>query len=239
VSTAPGPIIGQGRASVIYDLGDGSVLRRHRNPSASTESEAAAMRLAAAGGVAVPVVYAAAGPDIRMELVPGPTMLDVLLDDPGRAEDCGRMLADLHRQLDHVRLPERSVRGRRQRADGSDGLLHGDLHPGNVVLSPQGPVLLDWTNHRRGPRAVDRALTWIILACFDPAPELVAMDRVRRRVLDGYLLSVDRGRAAAALGAAATIRQADPGTTAAEREKILALVGRHHRAVQAPADEIS
>ncbi|HEU5485804.1 MAG TPA: phosphotransferase [Microlunatus sp.] len=218
MSTAPGPVIGRGRASVIHDLGDGSVLRRYRNTAQSAETEAAAMRLAAAGGVSVPIVHAAPGPDIRMELVVGPTLLAAVLDDPTGAEDSGRVLADLHRQLDGVRLPD----------GGPGGLVHGDLHPGNVVLSARGPVLLDWTNHRRADRAVDRALTWIILACFDPEPELAAVDLVRRRVLDGYLQAIDRDRVAAALDVAASIRRADPATTPTEQAKIAGLVDRHH-----------
>ena len=75
MSADPGPILAQGRASIIYDLRDGTVLRRYVGSDRSAEPEAEVMRHAAEAGVSVPVVHSASGPDIRMDLVPGPTML--------------------------------------------------------------------------------------------------------------------------------------------------------------------
>jgi hypothetical protein len=50
-------------------------------------------------------------------------------------------------------------------ADRSDRRLvvcHGDVHPGNVIQSADGPVLLDWDLLCRGPAAWDHAplMTW-------------------------------------------------------------------------------
>lgn len=222
MSDDPGPVIGQGRASVIYDLGDGTVLRRYTNSSHSAEPEAAAMRLAAAAGVPVPVVHSAVGPEIRMELVPGPTMLSDLVDHPHCAETYGRELAVLHRSLDHV-----------QPATRSDlRLVHGDLHPGNVVISGHGPVLLDWTNYRFAQRALDLALTWLILACFEPIEvnPLTTFSSLRGPLLDGFLAAVDQSAAAASLDDAANIRHADPATTPAEHARIDLLCDQHHSA---------
>ncbi len=41
-------------------------------------------------------------------------------------------------------------------------VCHGDVHPGNVIQSAQGPVLLDWDLVCRGPAAWDHAplMTW-------------------------------------------------------------------------------
>ena len=103
MSADPGPVLAKGRASIIYDLRDGTVLRRYAGSDRSAEPEAEVMRLAAAAGVRVPVVHSASGPDIRMDLVPGPTMLSDLVDHPDRAGDYGRVLADLHASLDQVR----------------------------------------------------------------------------------------------------------------------------------------
>ncbi len=49
----------------------------------------------------------------------------------------------------------------RSRADESV-VCHGDLHPGNVLQGPDGPVLLDWDLLCWAPRAWDHAplLTW-------------------------------------------------------------------------------
>jgi len=205
------PVIGEGRASVVYDLGDGTVLRRYRRSTVSAEPEAELMRLAAAAGVPVPTVHGATGPDLRMERVPGPTMLSDLAEHPRRAESHGRELAALHRRLDAVE-PSRGP---------GIGLLHGDLHPDNVVLGPAGPVLVDWTNSGFGPRALDLAVTWLLLACFDPADEQQSLvDALRPPLLNAFLGAIDRSAATAFLDAAAEIRHADPGTTPAEHVRI-------------------
>jgi hypothetical protein len=36
-------------------------------------------------------------------------------------------------------------------------------HPENVLLSPDGPVVIDWTNARGGQAAQNIAMTWLIL----------------------------------------------------------------------------
>ncbi|TMA37195.1 MAG: aminoglycoside phosphotransferase family protein, partial [Deltaproteobacteria bacterium] len=36
-----------------------------------------------------------------------------------------------------------------------DQLCHGDMHPGNIMLSRRGPMVIDWTNARRGHPAAD------------------------------------------------------------------------------------
>ena len=48
----------------------------------------------------------------------------------------------------------------------ADGLCHGDIHPGNVILTADGPRLIDWTFAIRAPAALDHALTHINLTEF-------------------------------------------------------------------------
>lgn len=195
-------MVGQGRSSVVYDLGNGTVLRRYRDESQSAHSEALAMRAAAAAGVRVPRVHRVAGPDLVMDAIVGPTMLAELLVHPDRAEHYGGILADLHRGLDGV-------------PSGSPaGLVHGDLHPGNVLVSAEGAVLIDWTNTRWADRSLDLAITWILLACFGPADPALdsAVRAVREPLLRGFLAEVDQGAAAASLQEAATVRHGDPAT---------------------------
>jgi Ser/Thr protein kinase RdoA (MazF antagonist) len=49
-----------------------------------------------------------------------------------------------------------------QQRAGDLVVCHGDVHPGNVIQSEQGPVLLDWDLTCRGPAAWDHAplMTW-------------------------------------------------------------------------------
>lgn len=171
------------------------------------------MLRAAQAGVAVPKVHGVSGPAIRMDRIDGPTMAVLLAQHPEQARPFGRLLADLHHALDAT-------------CSADAALVHGDLHPGNVVMSPDGPVLIDWTNFRIGPRALDVALTWLVLESFDPDDDAlrVQLAPLRRELLRSFLEAVDVPAAAAALPDAAVIRRADPATTAAERFRIDHLV---------------
>jgi len=92
-------------------------------------------------------------------------------------------------------------------------------------------VLLDWTNHRFAYRTLDLALTWLILACFapDPGDTPAPSGAVRSALLESFLGAVDRSAAVAALDDAATIRRADPATTAVEHIRIEHLRTAHRR----------
>ncbi|HEX8509060.1 MAG TPA: phosphotransferase [Propionibacteriaceae bacterium] len=148
-----------------------------------------------------------------MDRVDGPTMADQLAEHPEQAEPLGRLLADLHRALD------------RTRSRGS-ALVDGDLHPDNVLMSAEGPVLFDWTNQRTGPRALDVALTWLMLGCFNPDDDALRahLAPLRAEFLRCFLEAVDAGAAAAALPEAAMIRRADASTTFEEHSRIDRLV---------------
>lgn len=52
---------------------------------------------------------------------------------------------------------------RLERLPEGDRLLHGDLHPGNVLLGPAGPVVIDWDNVTAGPAAADLARTELLV----------------------------------------------------------------------------
>ncbi len=221
---APGPLIAEGRSATVHDLGDGWVLRRCRDPAADVGTEAAALRLAGRSGVPVPAVRRAEGPDLELEHVRGPSLLSSLLGEPSAAASCGRLLADLHRLLDGVPAPAGC--GLPMPTGRPGRLLHGDLHPGNVLLSDRGPVIVDWTDAGSGPSAHDTATTWLVLACLDAQDrgEQAGVAAVRRPLLDAFLDGVDRAAAAAAMPAVATRRLADGATTDVERTRIRALL---------------
>lgn len=62
-----------------------------------------------------------------------------------------------------------------------DGLSHCDLHPGNVIVTPDGPRLVDWTGTKRGGAAIDLACCHFLLT--DLVPEILG-DPARQRALD-------------------------------------------------------
>jgi hypothetical protein len=105
-------------------------------------------RLLGAGehGVPVPQVFDATGPDIVMEKVDGPTMLADVARCPWRLFRHAEILARVHRQVHAAPGPD----WLRAPFGYGDTLLHLDLHPINVLLSPRGPVVIDWQGAGRG-----------------------------------------------------------------------------------------
>jgi Ser/Thr protein kinase RdoA (MazF antagonist) len=56
------------------------------------------------------------------------------------------------------------------RLSPGDGLCHCDLSPGNVIMTAEGPKLVDWTFAMRAPAAVDLGFLHVILS--ELAPEI-------------------------------------------------------------------
>ena len=49
-------------------------------------------------------------------------------------------------------------------------LCHGDFHPGNILLTRHGPVIIDWMTASKGTAVGDVARTSIILETAKPPP---------------------------------------------------------------------
>jgi aminoglycoside phosphotransferase (APT) family kinase protein len=158
-SDAPGRLVGAGRAADVYAIGAGKVLRRYRT-SFDARPEAEMMRYLAHAGYPVPAVYDADGSDLVMEWLDGRDMLADISRRPWLARRHARTLADLHNRLHQIAAP----RGWPQLAGARGMVLHLDLHPGNVMLTSRGPVVIDWTNARSGPAGADVAMAYLIMA---------------------------------------------------------------------------
>ena len=192
--------VGAGRASTVLDLGDGRVLRRGGAPA----REAAIMEHARSAGYPVPAVHEVREDALVLERIDGPTMMQDVRRRPWRLGAHGRLLAGLHRRLHAIPYQDAA-------------LLHLDLHPLNVLLGPEGPVVIDWTNARAGPPALDVALTWVIAAS--------SGGLAGRAFLRPFLAEFDRRELEGALPAAVAYRVADPNVTDAERARARALLG--------------
>lgn len=223
----PDRLIASGRAADVYDLGDGTVLRRYRDDRHDIECEARAMRHVAEHGVPVPAVVSATGRDLVMERVEGHTMFDALDDRPLHGLRLMRLLADVQAQIAAVPAPSWLMPPgwSASHRDDAPAVLHLDLHPMNVLLSDDGPVVIDWTNVAGGPAGFDAAVTYVVMATYavdDRQQQLAqralvgAFRRARgKRLLDPFLV------------AACDHRLADRGTTPEERERVVALRRRY------------
>jgi aminoglycoside phosphotransferase (APT) family kinase protein len=197
VTDAPGPILASGRDADIFDIGGGRVLRRSREGKDVT-GEARLMQWLQGEGIPVPAVYEFTETDLVMERIDGPTLIDHATKKPWTIPAVGRTLGDLHRRVHAVTAPDFVQR----RVGEGTALLHLDLHPLNVLVGPDGPVIIDWTNARVGDPAYDVAYAWLVLATADlqagPVERALAMVG-RRAFLRGFLGRVDRDAAALAM----------------------------------------
>lgn len=222
--TRLGQLVAVGRTSDVFEFGPGAVVKVPR-PSvppnwAADEAEfTAAVRLLGAPAPAVlDVVQIQERDAIVFERVWGPSMLDLILDDPKNAGAYGQELASVHRQILRAGLPvavsglvgrmQSKIIEIKQFSEAERGhalhvleslprgaaLLHGDLHPGNVLMSPAGPVAIDWFDAAIGHPVADVVRSSLLIRPFDSVMDRPHMPEVARPVLrelhESYVLAM-------------------------------------------------
>jgi aminoglycoside phosphotransferase (APT) family kinase protein len=242
----PGRRIAVGRTAEVFDWGDGRVLKliRPEMPAPLGEIEARAMRAVMAAGLAAPRLLETTEIDGRFGLVYeriyGRSMTQTMPVRPWRIGAMGRQFARLQAAMHESsgeglrdvkeylagmmdiagdRLPAELRAAALDRMRGlPDGaaLLHGDMQPGNVVLTAAGPEVIDWITAARGDPAADIARTIYLLreAVIPgprPAPPTRAVIEVSRRWFTRSYLAAYR-----------RMRPLDPVAVAAWRPVVLA-----------------
>lgn len=213
----PGRLLTSGASADIYTVDDDRVLRRYRDGRDVTPERRLLDHLAAHGFPA-PRVDDASGADLVMEWLHGPTMLQALGAGEMSLHDAGELLADLHRQLHEVPVPQDWQPAGVGDAAPGPVVVHLDLHPGTVVLTERGPYVVDWSHARPGTAELDAAVSALLVA-------EVAVDaggdysQAARALLAAFLhaTEVDPVRA---LDEAAAMRAADPQLVPGERELV-------------------
>ena len=191
------------------------------------------MDYARSRGYPVPRARAQSDTEIVMDRLEGVTMLDDIGRRPWRIERHARTLAELLRRLHALEAPAWLPT---PLGDG-DALLHLDLHPDNVILTDNGPVVIDWPNAARGPAGADVAHTWIVLACSGPTTGAYrrALSAAGRRVFTRlFLRHCDRAEALPFIEAAGAYRLANRTLPQSELEAIQRLVDRVTPRLPAP-----
>ncbi|WP_346534682.1 phosphotransferase [Micromonospora sp. DPT] len=160
--------LASGRVADVYALGADRVIRRCRD-GGDVRVEAELMAYLRAQGYPVPEVFRADGPDLEMTRLAGPTLAEALVTGVVDIRSGARILATLHDRL-HA-LPTRTS------PDPTARVLHLDLHPENVMVTAEGPVVIDWGNAGEGPPELDVAMTALIVAevATDPTSPFVAL----------------------------------------------------------------
>lgn len=209
-----GPKIAEGRDSEIFEHGPGKVIRVARD-GRSLVAEAEIMRYVRTHDYPCPEVYDAGDGYLIMDRLEGPTMMDAVGEPPFPLRRFGHLLAELHERLHRIPAPL----GLRTAPLPGDRLVHRDLHPLNVMMTPDGPMVIDWSNASAGDPAFDIADTWALFACAT-APT-TGLDRIivpigRRVMLRAFLSRVDKAAARRAIPAAVDHRRTDRNLTPAE-----------------------
>jgi uncharacterized protein (TIGR02172 family) len=194
-----GKLIGQGRAAEVCAWGEGSVLKLFLPswPREAVEGEAQVARVAHDAGVPTPAVGEIVELDgrygVEFDRIDGPSMLGGVMTHPWQLFRVTRQSAELQAAIHECRAPElRSlkdiIRGaitasdvldtglkqvvlqRLEQLPDGDRLCHGDFHPDNIIMSPDGPAVIDWSNGLRGDPLADVARTWLLIRLGEPIP---------------------------------------------------------------------
>jgi aminoglycoside phosphotransferase (APT) family kinase protein len=211
--------IGEGREAEMFAWEGGTILRLLRGTDRRNQVqwEAAAMETARARGLPVPAVFGITEvmgrPGIIMERVDGPDLLTQINARPWTIFQAGSLLGDVHARLHSVTASERlpmlkptlaarigsrpeippelarfAIDSLNDLPEG-DRICHFDYHPANVLISSAGPVVIDWTNVKRGDHHADVARSVLILRLGEPPPGSVsAVMKVLIRFARGILL---------------------------------------------------
>ncbi|MEU2288783.1 phosphotransferase [Streptomyces sp. NPDC013178] len=153
---APGRLLGSGRTADVYEIDEAWVLRRDRDGWGDAAAEGAVMAHVRAHGYPAPAVRPSGSrTDLVMERLDGPTMLQAFAAGALGAEEAGATIARLLRALHAV--PART-------SGPGAAVLHLDLHPENVILTSDGPRVIDWATAEEGEPGLDWGMSAVILA---------------------------------------------------------------------------
>jgi aminoglycoside phosphotransferase (APT) family kinase protein len=177
---------------VVHAYGRGTVIKvpKPATPASWIRAEAKHVEAARAVGAPAPALLGMeevfGRPASVWERVDGPSLWQRVVDHPSRSADFGRRLADVQLALFElvppVTLPDQrdrltsKIRWSAANVDASLGLAldllpertgtpllcHGDLHPSNVIMSGDGPVIVDWFDASRGDGVADVARSLLL-----------------------------------------------------------------------------
>jgi aminoglycoside phosphotransferase (APT) family kinase protein len=221
--------IGVGRTAEVYPAGPGRVVKLGL-PGMSARVlavEAEKTRAVHDAGVPAPAPHGAVEIGGRhgfvFDRVDGELMLEEIRRVPWRYRSHARGLARVHADVHSCRttaLPPveerlaeaidradlsphhaRAAKDRLLAPGGGSAVLHGDFHPGNVMVTSAGPVVIDWLDASRGDPAADVARTLWLLSPAAVPPEIPwrgvltrGVGLLRRRYLREYLARIPLDR---------------------------------------------
>jgi aminoglycoside phosphotransferase (APT) family kinase protein len=188
-----GDVVARGSRSVVHAYGRGAVVKvpKPGTPASWILSEAEHVEAVRTVGAPAPALLGMeqvfGRPASVWERVDGPSLWEQVVERPARSADVGRALAEIQLALFEL-VPPVTLPAQRDRLmskirwsaanvdpslglaldrlpvqTGTPRLCHGDLHPSNVIVSKDGPVIVDWFDASRGDRVADVARSLLTL----------------------------------------------------------------------------
>ncbi len=197
-----GEIIGEGRTSTVYAWGTDAVVKvpKPHIPDGWLAVERTFVDAVGAVGAPAPdvggTVTVEGRESVVFERIEGDSMWDVLQHEPARQHELMEQFGALQREIHALSLPSgvpdavarmRSKLGEivglraEEHDEASDVLdslprgaavLHGDLHPGNVIVTDAGLVAIDWFDVSIGHPHADVLRTELLLRPLPDGPPL-------------------------------------------------------------------
>ncbi len=207
----PSTFIAAGASAQVYRLEEGRVLKLfHAGIDRSIIArEYAIARAVQASGLPVPHVFGMAEADGRQGIVyaemRGPNLLSYIARHPHRAPWALEQMARLQARIQHCPAPSLRSRkavlaediaaaaisdrlrdaaiGRLEQLNEGDRLTHGDLHPGNLIVTDAGVSVIDWSRAACGAIATDLVRTEMVMR-FGPGRGGADVGRAEAHVRD-------------------------------------------------------
>lgn len=150
---------------------------------------------------------------IVFERVSGDTLVRQVEKRPWQLFGAARQLAKLHahihtyaapdelplqqKQLEHwieeakdcSESQKQMAKERAAQLSTGRSLCHGDFHPGNILLSSRGPVIIDWAGATKGHPMADVARTSVLFEHASLPPTVALHVRLLMKVARGFLHS--------------------------------------------------
>lgn len=210
----PSSPIAEGRTAEIYLWDEQHVLKLYRDwcPADWVEYESGIAHSIYEAGVPSPaageIVEVNGRRGLIYERLQGSSMLQDMNARPWFLWRHGRALADLHLKIHQVSIPglptykdrlrydightphldddlRKKALARLETLPDNQTLCHGDFHPGNVILTRKGPVVIDWMTACSGSPWADAARTNLLLTV-GPKRAGKVLSPVIRLVIDFY-----------------------------------------------------
>jgi aminoglycoside phosphotransferase (APT) family kinase protein len=213
-------LIGIGRNSEVYEWEDGKVIKllMGQAPQEWADIEARIGHDVQIAGLPVPYFGEIVEIDGRrgfvMEHIKGRSMLEALGKQPWQVVGLARLLARLHVEVHTCPAPADWIDQRGwlkgdiennelipeelkkqlfevlKRLPEGDRICHGDFHPGNIMMTARGPIIIDWLGATRGHPMSDMARSVVVLSIGQPPPETPGrwlIEIIRKTLLSTYI----------------------------------------------------